>query len=118
MSRSKRKGTSAESALVNYLKPFFSAVERRALSGSKDRGDIAGIPDTVIEVKSQKSYKIHEWLKETQIELENDQARFGFLVIKPNGIGLENVKNWWAVVPVSQMVDLIQEFSNDKKLQS
>ena len=117
MSRSKRKGTAAESALVDYLGRFFVGIERRALSGSKDRGDIAGIPKIVIEVKNHKSYKIPEWIKETQIETMNDEAHYGFLVIKPNGIGLTKVEDWWAVMPVSTMVELIGKVSDVKKLQ-
>ena len=43
MSKSKQKGTFAETAIVEYLKQFWSNVERRALSGSNDKGDIANV---------------------------------------------------------------------------
>lgn len=49
MSASKRKGTSWESAIVQFLKENGVAhAERRALAGNADRGDIAGIPGVVI----------------------------------------------------------------------
>lgn len=63
MSRSKQKGTLAESAVADYLKSTWETVERRVLSGKNDKGDIAGIPKIVIEVKNQKSYKFSEWLE-------------------------------------------------------
>jgi hypothetical protein len=56
MSKSKQKGTMAETAVVQYLKQFWPNVERRALQGSKDTGDIAGIPNVVIEIKNHKNY--------------------------------------------------------------
>ena len=107
MSRSKQKGTLAESAIVNYLRQFWSTVERRALSGINDKGDIAGIPKIAIEVKNQKSYKIHEWIKETKQEQINAEADFGILVIKPNGIGVSKVDQWWAVLTLDDLVQLL-----------
>jgi len=66
VSKSKQKGTAAETAVVRYLRslnfqhagPAFPNAERRALSGGKDMGDIAGIPDTVIEVKAAETLKL------------------------------------------------------------
>jgi len=44
VSRSKQKGTAWETAIVRYLNDHgFPNAERRALSGTQDRGDIAGI---------------------------------------------------------------------------
>lgn len=107
MSRSKQKGTLAESSIVNYLKQFWATVERRALQGVNDKGDIAGIPKIVIEVKNQKSYKIHEWIKETKQEQLNAQADFGILVIKPNGVGVSKVDQWWTVLTLDDLVKLL-----------
>ena len=75
MSKSKQKGTLAETAVANYLRQFWHSVERRVLQGSKDKGDISGIDNVVIEIKNQKSYKISEWIKETEIERMRDQKR-------------------------------------------
>ena len=48
MSKSKQKGTSAETAVVNYLKDKWKIpAERRALTGALDKGDISGIFDVV-----------------------------------------------------------------------
>ena len=110
MSRAKQKGTNAESAVVSYLQSRypFAQIERRALQGSKDRGDITGLPGIVIEVKADKSYRINEWLKETEQERLNDNAKLGILVVKPKGIGSANTNKWWAIVPFEVMVDLME----------
>lgn len=107
MSRSKQKGTLAESAVAQYLQQTWPTVERRALSGLNDKGDIAGIPNIVIEVKNQKSYKFREWLKETEIEKQNAKADFGILVVKPNGVGVSKMDDWWAVLPLADIVELL-----------
>lgn len=117
MSKSKQKGTLAETAVSDYLKQTFPAVERRALSGLNDKGDIAGVPFTVVEVKNRRSYKIHEWMKETEIERQNANEELGVLVIKPNGVGVANVDKWWAVVSLETITALIEEL-RVKRLQS
>lgn len=110
MSRAKQKGTIAESALVAYLRTSgFPFAERRALTGSVDLGDITGTPCLVWEVKNHKTYKIPEWMQETQLEAENAKADYGILVIKPNGVGLTNQKNWWAVLDLESLVRLLRE---------
>lgn len=117
MSKAKQKGTLAETAVADYLKQTFPAVERRTLSGKNDKGDIAGVPGCVVEVKNQRSYKIHEWMKETETERLNADAELGILVIKPNGVGVANVSQWWVVVSLETITKLVEELSV-KRLQS
>lgn len=77
MSASKRKGTAWESAIVRYLiERGRPAVERRALSGTADRGDIAGIVGVVIEAKSCKAMQLAAWLDEALVEQANDGADY------------------------------------------
>jgi len=118
MSKAKQKGTLAETAVADFLKQTFTAVERRTLSGKNDRGDITGVPGCVVEVKNQRSYKIHEWMKETEIERLNASAELGVLVIKPNGVGVSKVGEWWAVVSLETITKLIEELESVKRLQS
>ena len=107
MSKAKQKGTSAETALVNYLRvEGFASARRRALAGSADEGDVE-TNGLTWEVKNQRSYHLPAWLCETQIEKENAKADFGILAVKPNGIGLTNTANWWAVLPMSEMIRLL-----------
>lgn len=108
MSASKAKGTKAESALVSYLRTQgFPHVERRALSGVNDKGDVAGCHGLVFEMKNVKTYAIPAWLKETEIEKDNAGADFGVLVVKPNRIGLNSPEKFWAVMSLEDMVALL-----------
>ncbi len=109
MSKSKQKGTLAETAVVEYLKTFWNRVERRTLSGKFDKGDIAGVPYTTIEVKNHKSYKFPEWMQETEEERTNAGTQYGILVVKPNKVGLTKVGKWWAVLPLEQIAGLVAE---------
>lgn len=74
MSRSKRKGTAWESRIVAYLQQFSPVVERRALQGAKDTGDIAGIPGVVIEAKSTAKLALAEFVDEAVAEGDNANA--------------------------------------------
>jgi hypothetical protein len=111
MSKSKQKGTSAESAFVKSERVLksFPMVERRALSGVNDMGDVSGAPGLVFEIKNHKSYKFPEWLKETEVERVNAKADYGVLIVKPNGVGLGSVSDWWAVMTVGQVLDLLRD---------
>lgn len=111
MSKSKQKGTSAESAFVKNERvlELFPHVERRALSGVNDMGDVSGAVGLVFEIKNHKAYKFPEWLKETEVERINAKADYGVLVVKPNGIGLNSVDQWWAVMPMGAMLNLLRD---------
>lgn len=106
----KIKGTAGETAFVNYLVPNgFPGAERRALSGAYDQGDVTGTPGLVWEVKNCKKYTIPKWLRETETERFNANADFGILIVKPNGVGINNVANWWAVMTTEMMMKLVTE---------
>lgn len=88
MSKQRAKGTGAETAVVEYLRTSgHPRVERRALSGQLDRGDIAGIPDVVIEVKNCARMALSEWMDEAQEERANDRALMGVVWHKRKGKG-------------------------------
>lgn len=107
MTKSKEKGTAAETAVVRYLRSLvingrsvFPYVERRALTGGKDKGDIAGIPGVVIEVKAAKRLELAAWKRETLEEMANADASWGVLVVKRP---YKAVHEWDAYMPVSQV---------------
>lgn len=78
MSRSKDKGTAWESTIVAYLREQgFPHVERRALLGVNDRGDISGLPDWVIEAKNCRREELPGWLDEAEAERVNAGAEYG-----------------------------------------
>ena len=57
-------------------------VERRVKNGRLDRGDIAGIPNVVIECKAERTIDIPGYLGELALEMENADAPFGFVFVK------------------------------------
>lgn len=108
MSKSKQKGTAAETAVVNWLKSKGRKhVERRSLNGSSDRGDIAGIPGVVIEVKNHARMELSQWLSELEVEIGNDKADTGVVIHKKRGT--TDVAEWYATMPVKVWLDLIKE---------
>lgn len=108
MSTSRRKGALAESALVDYLRTHgWKYAERRALTGSKDKGDVTGCVGLVFEQKSAARICIPEWMRETETERVNANADYGVLVIKPKGVGTTRVDQWAALLPLSAVVELL-----------
>lgn len=97
---SKAKGTRAETVGVTYLRERFPTAERRALSGSKDRGDIAGVPETVGEVKAAERIELRKWQLETLDEMGNAGAVNCFLLIK---VPYKNVSRWDFWMPAYQL---------------
>lgn len=100
VNRPKAKGTSAETAVVEYLRVNgWPRAERRALTGSMDKGDVANVWGLAIEVKyANAGMKVGPWLVETGIERINAGADHGVLVIKPKGLGARRVGSWYAVM--------------------
>jgi hypothetical protein len=103
---SKRRGTAAETAVVDYLRRRgWPHAERRALAGNKDKGDIAGIAGVVCEVKSTKTLDLSGWLREVETEKENANAHLGFVVAKKRGT--TDPDAWYAVLTFGQLVTLL-----------
>lgn len=104
--KSKAKGTKAESEVVKYLQNWWPAAERRALSGSNDKGDVAGINSVCIEVKAAERPLLAAWQRETLVEQRNARAGACLLVVKRP---FKAVSRWDAYMPVAQM-DIEQEY--------
>lgn len=98
--KSKAKGTRAETDSVKYLRERFPAVERRTLSGSKDKGDIAGIPNCAGEIKAQVKQELGKWQRETLTEMVNAGAANCFLVVK---VPYKSVAKWDFWIPAYQL---------------
>jgi hypothetical protein len=86
MNAARRKGTTWETAIVDYLQDNgWPYAERRALNGNNDRGDVAGIPGIVIEAKNAKTINLAGWLDEATVEAANDHADLGAVWFKRRG---------------------------------
>lgn len=92
LSTAKAKGRAWETACVLFAKEHgFPLAERRRLSGTEDRGDVAGIPAVVVECKAERTYQPLQWRREADVEADNDHALLGVVWFKKNGMtGAEN----------------------------
>lgn len=107
-SRNKAKGTAAETAVVRYLQAEgFTQAERRTLAGAHDRGDIAGIPSTVIEVKNCARQELAGWVAEAEVERDNDGAGLGVVWHKMRG--RSNPADWFVTMSGAQFAALLRE---------
>lgn len=108
MSAARRKGTAAETAVVRYLQARgWTHTERRALNGNQDRGDVAGIPGVVLEVKACKQITLAAWVDELETEITNDQADTGAVIVKRRGT--TDPGRWYAVLPLERLATLLKE---------
>lgn len=82
MTRSKDIGTRWETAVVNYLNEQGFDVERRALAGVNDKGDIAGLAGWTLECKAVKQFQPGEWMKEAEREALNAGTPYYAVVAK------------------------------------
>jgi hypothetical protein len=108
MSKQRAKGTMFETAVAQFLRENgFPHAERRALSGTYDKGDLTGMPGLVIECKNHKELSFSEWLRETEVERQNADADFGVLVVKRRGIW--DAGQSYAVLPLEAMARLLKQ---------
>ena len=88
----KASGARTERAVADYLKEHLSEfIDRRTLTGSKDRGDLTNVRTAtgeraVIEVKDYGGRLLPaEWVREAHVEAGNDDAVVGVVVAKKRG---------------------------------
>lgn len=115
--RSKQKGTAFEALIAAGLAAALEddRIERRTLSGTNDRGDIAGVRigphRLVIECKAVaggKTLHLPEWTAEARTECRNDGALAGLVVSKRTGT-TDPMKQWFHG-EVQTLVDIIRAF--------
>lgn len=108
VNRSKAKGTAAETAVVRFLQAIgFIHTERRTLAGINDRGDIAGIPGVVIEVKNCAKQELGAWVAEAERERDNDRATLGVVWHKRRGKA--DPADWFVTMSGAQFAALLRE---------
>jgi len=87
----KAAGSSFETSIASHLAAHIDdRIERRRLTGAKDRGDISGLrihgQRVVVECKNYGGQiQAGLWLNEAETERVNDQALAGFVVAKRRG---------------------------------
>lgn len=114
VNKSKIKGTQFESDVCRYLNEQLGDlfdVERRALQGVNDKGDVAGIKGWCIEAKAEKSIQLGGYMTELEAEIANAGANYGFAVVKRRQ---KSTADAYCVMPLSSMVDLIRFVTEHK----
>lgn len=111
VNRSKRVGTQAESAVVEYLRQQgFPYAERRALNGSADKGDVnIGDPSVVVEVKRCKTLALAAWMDETETERKNAGADVAVCWHWRRGKGSPG--EWYCTMTGETLVKLLGEWT-------
>ena len=104
---SKSKGTAAETAVVRYLHQWSTHVERRALSGSADKGDVSGVLGAVVEIKACKAMELSQWIKEADVERENAGASLAVVWHKRRG--KSSPADWFVTMTGADFVHLLIE---------
>lgn len=106
----KAAGKLAERLVVTWARANGAPHAERRIAGAQfDRGDIAGIPGMVIEVKSpgpSSPTQLGPWLDETMTERVNDNAAVGLLVVKRRGRG--DPGQWFWVTDGETMAQLLR----------
>lgn len=124
-SANKRKGTKFETDLLGYIRGWVSmaqtkwAVERSALTGAKDEGDLHidfGDVVLVLEAKNAKTPEWAQWLREAEVEAANwSVARgnrdnvYGVVVRKrPRTTALDSL----CVLPLHALLHMMKTLTN------
>lgn len=105
---SKRKGTRGETAVVEFLRVNgFPHAERRALQGTGDKGDIAGVVGVTFEVKNTNKVTLAAWVAELAAEMANARTGRGAVVAARRGTA--DVGQWYAIQPFGLYIDLLRD---------
>ena len=95
--RAKQKGTQFETAVARFLSEETGAwVERRALSGTADKGDLIGdgvLADWCLEVKNHKSIDLASFVDQAETEARNAKSKWFAAIVKRRN---KNVKESYA----------------------
>jgi hypothetical protein len=101
------KGQAAEQAVARYLQSqgYPLACTARSSSGGMQFGeDILGVPGVSLEVKNRRDVQLGSSLR--QAAIQGGPEKIAVVIIKPVGVGLESVGDWWALSYVRHQVPL------------
>ncbi|WP_240161565.1 hypothetical protein [Flaviflexus equikiangi] len=99
-----------ETLVAGYLAAHVDdRIERRRLSGSKDRGDIAGLRHmggrVTVECKNTTRHDLGTWAAEVEIERGNDDGLAGIIAHKRHGKG--RAEDQWITMTLGDLVALL-----------
>ena len=99
----KRKGDQGERDIIDLFQQAGFLQAQRARAGAElDRGDVAGVPDLTVEVKTWTDFglSVAKGLADLEREQRNNRTRWGVVFAK------RRMKGWVAVMPAEQFVAL------------
>jgi hypothetical protein len=104
-------GTRFERSIADYLAQVLDddRIDRRAKTGAKDRGDIAGIrvhgQRLVVECKNTARATLPAWTAEAHTEADNDGALVGIVIHKR--VGTADPGKQWVAMTVDDLAALL-----------
>ena len=106
----RKAGTAFETLIAAYLREHVDdRIERRRLTGSKDRGDIAGLrhmsQPLAVECKNTTRTDLAGWADEADIARGNSDSLAGVVVSKRHGRGA--AKDQWVHMTLEEFVAIL-----------
>lgn len=107
----KKAGTAFETLIARYLATHVDdRIERRRLTGSKDRGDIAGVRTRdgqriVIECKNTTRINLARWASEAATARGNDDALLALVAHKRHGTTTPGAQ--WVTMTLNDFIALL-----------
>lgn len=103
--RAKQKGTSFETAVVNWLAIHGIAARRLPLAGNKDQGDIEVLHWGInIEAKNCKALALSQWVAESDVESGNSGKP---VVVVAKRVGKGDPGEAYVIMPLRRLVELL-----------
>lgn len=118
MSKAKQKGTAFETAIVEYLQNQLcdDTIERRALNGTCDRGDITGVTfcgqRMTLECKNENRMRLADYVREAETEAHNDNAFYYAVIHKKRGVGIstsQTIGQQYVTMPLHMLTNMIYD---------
>jgi len=109
--RNRAWGRQAELAVANHLRDIdmFPYAEPRPSGSPNPYGDIANLgPGLVIEVKAEKQWRPAAYLRQLADEMDAMDAAMGLVAVKPKGVGMSRVGDWFSLRPLALDLDLLR----------
>lgn len=101
-----RKGSAFETACIAYIRDHgFPYAERRVPTGSRDCGDLGGVPGLMLEFKNEQRISLATYMDEVIAERANAQAQVGAAVVKRRKYGIDRA---YFVMEFAPALDLLK----------
>ena len=112
----KKAGTTFERQVADYLAQHVDdRIDRRAKTGSKDRGDIAGVriwgQRLVLECKNPPRLNLAGWMNQAETERGNDDALAGLIIHKRHGKA--NPADQWVTTTLRELAAMLNGYREE-----